>query len=131
MIVVDSSIIVAIIREENDSARFVDILNSTEAIMPAVAYVETHMVVAGRNSSADSREVDGIISDLGVKVVDLTPDQANAAVWAFLRYGKGRHRARLNFVDCFCYALAKSRGVPLLFKGDDFAKTDIVPAWPP
>jgi len=52
-------------------------------------------------------------------------------VTAFLRYGKGRHPAGLNLADCFSYALAKTRKVPLLFKGDDFARTDVVPAWQP
>jgi ribonuclease VapC len=128
MIVVDTSVLVAIIREEKDSARFVDLLDQTPAIMSSVSYVETHMVVAGRKVAADPREVEDTVSDLGIEIVDVTRDQTDGAVRAFLRYGKGRHRARLNLADCFSYALAKSRDIPLLFKGDDFAQTDIIAA---
>lgn len=131
MIVVDTSILVAIIREEDEAALFTDILDETEAIMSVVSYVETHMVVAGRKLDANPRRVELTAQDLGVEIVDVTRDQADAAVRAFLQYGKGRHRARLNLADCFTYALAKSRGIPLLFKGDDFAMTDIVAARTP
>ena len=64
----------------------------------------------------------------GAEVVGVTPEQAEIAVEAFRRFGRGRHPARLNIGDCFAYALAKRRGEPLLFKGDDFAQTDIEPA---
>jgi ribonuclease VapC len=128
VIVVDTSILVAIIREEDDAALFTDILDETPAIMSVVSYLEAHMVVIGRKLDADSTQVELTAEDLGIEIVDVTRDQADAAVRAFLQYGKGRHRARLNLADCFTYALAKSRGLPLLFKGDDFTKTDIVPA---
>jgi ribonuclease VapC len=131
MIVVDTSILVAIIREEDEAALFTDILDETEAIMSVVSYVEAHMVVAGRKLDSNPRRVELTAHDLGIEIVDVTRDQADAAVRAFLQYGKGRHRARLNLADCFTYALAKSRGIPLLFKGDDFAKTDIVAAHVP
>ncbi len=130
MIVVDTSVVVAIIREENDAAHFTDILDETPAIMSAVSYVETQMVVAGRNLEADPREIAATIADLGIEIVDVTQDQAGAAIRAFLQFGKGRHRARLNLADCFAYALAKTRGVPVLFKGGDFAQTDIAAARP-
>ena len=130
MIVIDSSILVAIIREEDETRFFVDILDKTAAIMSVVSYVETHMVVVGRRLDADPRRVELVADDLGIEIVDVTREQADAAVRAFLQYGKGRHRARLNLADCFSYALAKSRGLPLLFKGDDFARTDIVAARP-
>jgi ribonuclease VapC len=131
MIVVDTSILVAIIREEDEAALFTDILDETETIMSVVSYVEAHMVVAGRKLDANPRRVELTAQDLGIEIVDVTRDQAEAAVRAFLQYGKGRHRARLNLADCFTYALAKSRGIPLLFKGDDFAKTDIIAAHTP
>jgi ribonuclease VapC len=131
MIVVDTSILVAIIREEDEAALFTDILDETEAVMSVVSYVEAHMVVAGRKLDANPRRVELTAQDLGIEIVDVTRDQAEAAVRAFLQYGKGRHRARLNLADCFTYALAKSRGIPLLFKGDDFAKTDIIAAHTP
>jgi ribonuclease VapC len=131
MIVVDASILIAIIREEDEAALFTDILDETASIMSVVSYVEAHMVVAGRKLDANPKRVGLTAQDLGIEVVDVTRDQADAAVRAFLQYGKGRHRARLNLADCFTYALAKSRGIPLLFKGEDFAKTDIVAAHTP
>jgi ribonuclease VapC len=128
--VVDSSIIVAIIREESDAAVWIDILDRTpQAFLSVVSYVETSMVIAGRRSDADLDRVDATLKALHVSVVPVTVDQGAVALAGFLRFGRGRHSAGLNIGDCFAYALAKSRGLPLLFKGDDFAKTDIVPAW--
>ena len=132
MIVVDSSIIVAIIREESDAAIWVDVLDKTPHVfMSVISYVETNMVIAGRWSDARLGRVDATLKALHVRVVSVTLNQGNVALAAFLRFGRGRHSAGLNIGDCFAYALAKSRDLPLLFKGDDFAKTDIVPAWRP
>ena len=72
-----------------------------------------------------------MIADLQIEVVSFEAVDIAAARAAYFRFGKGFHPARLNFADCFSYALAKSRDLPLLFKGDDFARTDIVPAWRP
>ena len=130
MIVVDSSIIVAIIREESDAAIWVDVLDKTPHVfMSVISYVETNMVIAGRWSDARLGRVDATLKALHVRVVPVTLNQGNVALAAFLRFGRGRHSAGLNIGDCFAYALAKSRDLPLLFKGDDFAKTDIVAAW--
>ena len=130
MIVVDSSIIVAIIREESEAAIWVDVLDKTPHVfMSVISYVETNMVIAGRWSDARLGRVDATLKALHVRVVPVTLNQGNVALAAFLRFGRGRHSAGLNIGDCFAYALAKSRDLPLLFKGDDFAKTDIVPAW--
>ncbi|MGC1777239.1 MAG: type II toxin-antitoxin system VapC family toxin [Xanthobacteraceae bacterium] len=130
MIVVDTSVVVAIIREEDDAAHFINILDGTTAIISVVSYVETQMVIAGRNLQSDPRKVADTISSLGIEIVDVNGEQAGAAIDAFFRFGKGRHCARLNLADCFAYALAKSRGIPILFKGDDFTQTDIVAARP-
>ena len=97
--------------------------------MSVISYVETNMVIAGRWSDARLGRVDATLKALHVRVVPVTLNQGNVALAAFLRFGRGRHSAGLNIGDCFAYALAKSRDLPLLFKGDDFAKTDIVPAW--
>jgi ribonuclease VapC len=130
VIVVDSSVIVAIMRHEPDAAVWIDVLDrSSRTIMSVVSYVETSMVIAGRRSDADPGRVDGMLKALRVTVAPVTADQGNVALKAFLRFGKGRHSAALNIADCFTYALAKSRSLPLLFKGADFSKTDIVPAW--
>lgn len=132
MIVVDSSAVVAIIRQEAEATTFTKILDDeTETIISAVSLLETNMVVAGRREGADPGQVSALLVSLGIEIAGVDTDQAMQAVDAFLRYGKGRHPARLNLADCFTYALAKSRDVPLLFKGDDFARTDIVPAWRP
>jgi len=132
VIVVDSSIIVAIIREESDAAIWVDVLDKTPHVfMSVISYVETNMVIAGRWSDARLGRLDATLKALHVRVVPVTLTQGHVALAAFLRFGRGRHSAGLNIGDCFAYALAKSRDLPLLFKGDDFAKTDIVPAWRP
>ena len=132
MIAVDSSIIVAIIREESDAAVWIDVLDKTpRAFMSVFSYVETSMVIAGRRRDASLGRVGAILKALHVSVVPVTLAQGNVAVAAFLRFGRGRHSAGLNIGACFAYALAKSRDLPLLFKGDDFSKTDIVPAWRP
>ena len=132
MIVVDTSAVVAIIRQEHDGNKFTDILDAVDAaIISAVSFVETNMVIAGRRADPDIDQLRAGIRALGIEVAEVTLDQVDVAVRAFLQYGKGRHPARLNIADCFAYALAKSRNLPLLFKGDDFAKTDVIPAWRP
>jgi ribonuclease VapC len=132
VIVVDTSIVIAIIKDEPEAATFVDILDDSQmTIMSVVSYVEAHMVTNNRRLRTEATDVDNILAAAGIEIVDVTRDQAGLAVSAFLAYGKGRNRARLNLADCFSYALAKSRGAPLLFKGDDFSRTDIVPAWRP
>jgi ribonuclease VapC len=129
---VDTSIVIAIIKDEPEAATFVDILDDSQmTIMSVVSYVEAHMVTNNRRLRTEATDVDNILAAAGIEIVDVTRDQAGLAVSAFLAYGKGRNRARLNLADCFSYALAKSRGAPLLFKGDDFSRTDIVPAWRP
>lgn len=132
MIVVDSSVIVAILREEDDASTWIETLDqTTKALMSVVSFVETSMVIYGRARDTDPGEVADLLDALRIEVIPVTLEQGEAAVAAFLRYGKGRHRAGLNLADCFSYALAKTRKVPLLFKGDDFARTDVVPAWQP
>jgi ribonuclease VapC len=132
MIVVDSSIVVAIMREENDAAVWLDLLDqSSLSLMSVVSFVETSMVIAGRRAEADPRQTDDLLKALRIRVVPVTNSQGILAVSAFMRFGKGRNSARLNLADCFSYALSKSRNAPLLFKGNDFFRTDIVPAWQP
>jgi ribonuclease VapC len=132
VIIVDTSVVVAIVRHEEEESIFTEILDqSSAAIMSAVSYVETYMVVTGRRSKAESKTLESVIAALSIEIADVTNDQAGQAIRAFTAYGKGRHPAGLNLADCFAYALAKSRGAPLLFKGDDFIKTDIAAAWRP
>ncbi len=129
MMVVDSSAVVAIVREESDAADLIAILDSADgAIMSAVSFVETNLVLIGRRLGADPQRIGLLLNSLGIATVDVTVEQAHIAIAAFLRYGKGRHPARLSIADCFTYALAKSRKLPLLFKGADFLQTDIAAA---
>ena len=132
MIVVDTSAVIAILRQEHDGETFTDILDAVDgAVMSAVSFVETNMVIAGRRADPDVGRLWVSIRALGIEIAEVTLDQADAAVRAFLHDGKGRHAARRSIADCFAYALARSRKLPLLFKGDDFAKTDVIPAWRP
>jgi ribonuclease VapC len=131
MIVIDTSAVFAIAALESERDAFVDRLDAEKAIMSAVTYVETVMVLTGRSKRLAIARVDELIRMFGIEIVSVDRHIAVAAVDAFDRFGKGRHAARLNLSDCFSYALAKVRNVPLLFKGGDFARTDIVPAWRP
>jgi ribonuclease VapC len=132
VIVVDTSAVIAIMRGEPEASTFEEILDGADAaIMSVVSHVEAHMVIAGRRPDADFDRVEEWFLALGIEIVSVTPEQGILAVKAFLEYGKGRHPARLNLSDCFAYALAKHRDLPLLFKGEDFTQTDLAPAWRP
>ena len=130
MIAIDSSALVAILRNEVCALLFAESIGAeTSAIMSAVSYLETSMVIAG--AALDETvwpALDRLLSRAKIAVVAFDAEQASLARAAFLKYGKGRHPAGLNFGDCASYALAKSRRIPLLYKGADFAKTDIVSA---
>jgi ribonuclease VapC len=129
MIVVDTSVLVAILREEDDATEWIDVFDQTsKSQMSVVSYVETSMVIYGRARDTDPSEVTDLIEALQIEIVPVSLEQGEAAVGAFLRYGKGRHRAGLNLADCFSYALAQVRRAPLLYKGNDFAMTDLLPA---
>jgi ribonuclease VapC len=130
MIAVDASAIVSIIKEEHDSAQIGDVLAENEAIMGAPSLLETKMVLS---KMLEDTELDLLVTSLvaegGLRILEFTPAMADAAVAAFRRFGKGRgHPAKLNFGDCMSYAVAKVHGVPLLYRGSDFAQTDIVSA---
>ena len=131
MIAVDSSALVAVLRGESEAEHFVAVIaNSDGSVMSAVSLLEASQVLAG--SSGMDRAwtgLDALIADLDIEVVAFDVRQAAEARAAFLRYGKGRHKAALNMGDCASYALAKSRNLPLLFKGQDFARTDLASAF--
>src|SRR6202040_4381365 len=93
--------------------------------MSAVSYVEAGIVVDSNRNPVLSRRLDDLLRDVEIAVEPVTLNQARIAREAYRDFGKGRHRAGLNFGDCFAYALAKVAGEPLLCKGDDFKKTDI------
>jgi ribonuclease VapC len=100
---------------------------ATERAISAASWLEA-AIVADNRSAVASAEFAGLMARLDLEIVPFTASQAVVAREAHRRYGKGRHKAGLNLGDCFSYALAKERGQALLFKGDDFAATDIEPA---
>ena len=129
-IVLDTSAVVAILRNEPERDRFVEaILAANPRLMSAVSLQEAGMVIAGRfGDEAMWEPLDALLVRLDVEIVAHDAALARIARAAFIRFGKGRHSARLNFGDCASYALAKAHDVPLLFKGEDFAQTDITAA---
>jgi ribonuclease VapC len=131
VIVVDTSAVFAIAADEPERSQYIDVLDFQKGLIATVTYVESVMVLTGRSRRLARAQVDELIQTIGLEIVAVDRKLATAAVDAFDRYGKGRHRARLNLSDCFAYGLARSRNLPLQFKGDDFLLTDIVPAWRP
>lgn len=124
--VIDSSALVAVLlRESEADALAAAMLAASPRLVGAPSYLETVMVMVGRLGPTAYGAVDRFIGGVSAELVPFTPDQARRAVEAFLRYGKGRHPAGLNFGDCCSYALAAETALPLLFKGDDFSRTDI------
>jgi ribonuclease VapC len=126
-VIVDSSALVAITRNEPDIERFVRALtDAPRPLMSAATYVETAVVVEGSRRPDEIRIFDDAFEEFGISIEPFTEAHALAARAAYRRFGKGSgHRARLNLGDCFAYALAKATGEPLLYKGDDFGHTDI------
>ena len=127
MIVVDSSALIAIAEKEDDWMALLErLLQSPHPTLSQMTYVETGMVLTGRGFFPDRNSYNRWLEEFGISV-DRTTALDNAALGAFLAFGKGRHPAKLNLGDCFSYALAMELDVPLLFKGDDFPKTDVRP----
>ncbi len=127
--IVDTSALVAILLEENDAAIFAGALLAADTCkLSAATYVELVNVLGRRVGLTAVVAGDRLIAQAEIEVVPFTASQADFARHARLTYGRGRHGADLNFGDCFAYALAKETGEPLLFKGGDFAMTDIRPA---
>jgi len=127
VIVVDSSALIAILRREPQADGFLRIIAAADGcLLSSVSLLEASMVLAGRSGDAASwADLDALVARAAMQVVAQDAALVEAARDAFLRYGKGRHPASLNLGDCASYAVAKARNLPLLFKGDDFAKTDL------
>lgn len=125
-IVVDTSVLVAIALREDDALKLDRRLREAASVLlPAPARLEILLVLAGRGVAQAEAVVAGLVSLYGATVVAFTADHALRAEMAFMRFGKGRHPARLNYGDCMVYAVAAEADAPLLFKGDDFSRTDI------
>jgi ribonuclease VapC len=128
-VTLDSSALVAILFAEPGHLDLVDrILEADHVRIAAPTLVEASLVVAGRRRSPELRDVEELVRELGVAVVPFGEREWRAAVDAFLRFGRGHHKAALNFGDCFAYAAAVTANDSLLFVGDDFALTDVTPA---
>lgn len=129
LIVIDSSAIVAILLGEPERATFISALDrSSDCRCSMVTFVESFMVSTNRRTGFSFEQYTAFMNGFGIKPAPIDEAQGLWASQAFTRFGKGRHPAKLNLGDCFSYALSKSLNAPLLFKGDDFSQTDIVPA---
>jgi ribonuclease VapC len=128
-VIVDASALLAVVLDEPDARRFaVAIRRSARARMPAPAWFEAALAIETRGDDIASRRFDEATRRLRIELMPFTPQHAELAREARRIYGRGRHPAKLNFGDCMAYGVAKAEGEPLLFKGKDFAQTDIEPA---
>ena len=126
--IIDSSALFAILLQEPEAERIAHaIALDAKRLISAATWLEISMVVFLRVGEEGLRSLDLLAAKYQLDLVSMTPKQAELARRAFKQYGKGIHPARLNFGDCIVYALAKDTGEPLLFKGEDFSQTDLVP----
>ena len=126
--VIDTSAIVAILRGEPEADRLQQaIAAATRRRLSAASLLECRIVAANLGIGS---ELDAWLAAAAIVIEPFTADQCRLAERGFLAFGKGRHPAGFNFGDCFAYALAKQTGEPLLYKGDDFSRTDIAAALP-
>lgn len=124
--VLDSSALVAILRDEAERDDFLKtIASSKDTVISAATLVECSIVLHRKRGTEAVDRLDALLQAAGVRCVAVDAAQAHAAREAWLRFGKGRSPAKLNFGDCFSYALAITTGRPLLYKGEDFGHTDV------
>ena len=124
--VLDTSALVALLLDEPEAEDFrAAVEEDTTRLVSAATLLETALVIEARKGEPGGRELDTLIDKAEVVVVPVDAEHVSEARRAYRLFAKGRHAAGLNFGDLFAYALARTAGEPLLFKGDDFAKTDI------
>lgn len=129
--VIDTSALLAILQDEPERRLYNERIEAAAICrLSTASFVETSIIIEARYGPPGLLAFDRLCEAAGILLVDVDAAQARAARTAFSRYGKGRHPAGLNFGDCFAYALARVHAEPLLFKGADFAQTDIQPAIP-
>ncbi len=128
--VVDSSALIALLLAEPETDRLVSaIAAASERLLSAASYLETAIVMTARFGPQSQEKLDKLVAPLSIDIIPFTAEQARIAVTAFQRYGRGSgHPAALNYGDCFTYALAKLTGQSVLFKRNDFARTDLAAA---
>lgn len=126
-IAVDTSALIAVLLGEDDAESMVGALADAagDIAISAATLVETRIVAEVKQGAAATVDLRALLNTVDADIIAVDADQADIAAAAWMRFGRGRHPAALNFGDCFSYALAKSLGAPLLFKGNDFAQTDI------
>ena len=124
--VIDTSALIAILLSEPPAERLVTALESDPVhLVSAASVLETSLVMLGRYGENGDPQLDRLLRGIDAEVVPVGEEQLLIARDAALRFGRGRHKAALNFGDCFSYALSAARGEPLLFVSTDFAKTDV------
>ena len=127
--VIDSSALAAILLAEPERRPFIEAIETADARLLSVAnWLEISIVIEARYGAEGTRDLQRFIEYAGIEIIPVDLEQGRLARDAWVRFGKGRHRADLNYGDCFAYALAKQRGRALLFKGNDFSHTDIASA---
>lgn len=130
--VIDTSALLAILLNEPERRTFNEAIEAAESrVMSTATFVEASMIIESRFGAEGLRDLDLFIERAGIELAAVDSEQAHVARRAFSRFGKGRHRAGLNYGDCFAYALATVLGEPLLYKGEDFPHTDVTSFMPP
>jgi ribonuclease VapC len=125
-VIVDTSAIAAVLFGEAEEDEFLGMLvDAPKVRISAATLVEATAVIQGRGGPEMADVIDALLARVGAEVCAITPETARIARAGWRQFGKGRHPAKLNLGDCFAYALAIERDEPLLFKGDDFAQTDV------
>jgi len=124
-VIVDTSALLAVLFQEEDAHRFETLIATSPCRMSVANVLEAAMVVEGRGGRPAGDALDAFLASADIRAMPISTDQLDIAREAWRRYGKGNHPAALNFGDCFAYALASTENEPLLFKGGDFAQTDV------
>jgi len=128
-VILDTSAIIAVLRDEPEAAAMAQAIEQAGAChVSVVSYVEAAIVIDSSRSPVSSRRFDDFFRQAHIVIESVLPEHARIAREAYRDFGKGRHRAGLNFGDCFAYSLAKTTGQPLLYKGNEFRRTDVEPA---
>jgi len=128
--VIDPSALLAILQDEPERRAFNETIETaTERRLSTASFVELSLVIEVRLGTEGIRDLDLFLATARIELVPFDATQARLAREAFRRFGKGRHPAGLNLGDCFSYALARAMNEPLLFKGNDFSRTDVIPAY--
>lgn len=130
--VIDTSALMAILQDEPERRALNEAIEAADSRAMSVAtFVEVSIVIESRYGTDGLRDLDLFLDRAGIELVSVDVEQGKVARDAFSRFGKGRHPAGLNLGDCFAYALARVLGEPLLYRGDDFSRTDVITFVPP